>query len=88
MILTDRELDLILEDLAEADGVETPIIDPSHKDYVAERALARLTDLVEIPDDGYPLKPRTLILGWTVDMSGLSCRFTQELRPELREKVH
>jgi dCTP deaminase len=63
----DRYLSVFKEDLTEAGGVEAPIIDPSHKDYVAERALTRLTDLVEIPADGYPLKPKKLILGWTVE---------------------
>jgi dCTP deaminase len=63
----DKHLSIFKEDLTEGRGVETPIIDPSHKDFVAERALARLTDPIEIPDTGYPLVPKKLVLGWTIE---------------------
>jgi dCTP deaminase len=63
----DKHLSIFKEDLTEGRGVETPIIDPSHKDFVAERALARLTDPIEIPETGYPLVPKKLVLGWTIE---------------------
>ncbi len=63
----DKHLSVFKEDLTEGRGVEPPIIDPSHKDFVAERALARITDPVDIPEDGYPLVPKKLVLGWTIE---------------------
>jgi dCTP deaminase len=62
----DRPLSVFKDDLTDGDGVET-IIDPSHRDFVAEKALAKLTDPVTIPDGGYPLIQNKLVLGWTIE---------------------
>jgi dCTP deaminase len=48
------------------DPVET-IIDPSHKNFVAERTLAKITKQVTINQSGYLLIPDKLVLGWTVE---------------------
>jgi dCTP deaminase len=45
-------------------GVET-VIDPNHIDFSPESSLADLTEVIEIPADGYALPPKTLFLGWT-----------------------
>lgn len=45
-------------------GVET-VLDPNHIDFSPESSLADLTELIEIPRDGYALPPQTLVLGWT-----------------------
>jgi dCTP deaminase len=54
------------EDLNEGDGIET-VIDPSHRNFQAERTLQKITNKVSIGPDGYLLKPRRLVLGWTVE---------------------
>jgi dCTP deaminase len=61
----DKYLSVFKENLA--GGIEPPVIDPSSKDFVAEKAIAILTESVEIPDAGYPLGPRKLVLGWTIE---------------------
>lgn len=43
------------------------IIDPSHKNFVAERTLAKITRQVVIDQNGYLLTPNKLVLGWTVE---------------------
>jgi len=43
------------------------IIDPSHKSFVAERTLAKITKRIEISSDGYLLTSRKLVLGWTAE---------------------
>lgn len=63
----DRPLSVFKEDLTGGAGVEPPSLDPSHREFVAEQALARLTDRTEIPPDGYLLVPRKLVLGWTIE---------------------
>jgi dCTP deaminase len=62
----DNHLSVFKESLSEEDGVET-VLDPSHKSFVAEKALAKITDTLTIPDSGYLLAPRKLILGWTIE---------------------
>jgi dCTP deaminase len=52
-------------DLAD-DPVET-IIDPSHKNFVAERTLAKITKAIIIDQSGYLLTPAKLVLGWTIE---------------------
>ena len=47
-------------------GIET-VIDPNHFGFSPETSLADLTELIEIPVDGYLLPPRTLVLGWTCE---------------------
>jgi dCTP deaminase len=53
------------DDLSD-DPVET-VIDPSHKNFVAERTLTRITRQVIIDQSGYLLIPDKLVLGWTVE---------------------
>jgi len=45
-------------------GVET-VLDPNHVDFSPENSLADLTELFEIPSEGWPLPSKTLFLGWT-----------------------
>jgi dCTP deaminase len=47
-------------------GVEI-IIDPGHKNFVAEKTLSKITRSVPIGPEGYLLYPRKLVLGWTVE---------------------
>ena len=61
----DPNLSVFKNDLTN-DPVET-IIDPGHKNFVAERALAKITDKVIIGNGGYLLIPNKLILGWTAE---------------------
>jgi dCTP deaminase len=47
-------------------------IDPAHTDFKAESAIRVLTKSENIhPDDGYPLEPGILILGWTKEFLDL-----------------
>jgi dCTP deaminase len=62
----DRPLSIFKDGLSDGNGIET-VIDPGHKDFVAERALAKLTDQLSIPNEGYLLSPRKLVLGWTIE---------------------
>jgi dCTP deaminase len=52
------------------DPIET-IIDPGHPNYRAEETIAKLTNQVKIPPDGYVFRSGKLILGWTVERVGL-----------------
>ena len=47
-------------------GVET-VLDPNHVDFSPESSLSDLTELIEIPPDGYALPRNTLVLGWTLE---------------------
>jgi dCTP deaminase len=47
-------------------GVET-VIDPNHVDFSPESSLAELTEVIEIPADGFPLPCKTLFLAWTYE---------------------
>jgi len=46
------------------DGVEA-VIDPNHVDFSPETSLSDLTELIEIPNEGFPLAPKILVLAWT-----------------------
>jgi dCTP deaminase len=61
----DQHITEFRDDLSD-DPVET-IIDPSHKNFVAERTLAKITKKVTIDQSGYLLIPDKLVLGWTVE---------------------
>jgi dCTP deaminase len=67
----DKSLSVFKRELTGGGGIEPPIIDPGHKDFVAEQALQKLTEIVEITEAGYPLEPKTLVLGWTIERVGL-----------------
>lgn len=43
------------------------VIDPSHKNFVAEKTIAKIAKQVQIGTDGYLLRPRKLVLGWTAE---------------------
>lgn len=45
-------------------GVET-VLDPNHVDFSPESSLADLTEIIEIPADGFPLPCKALFLAWT-----------------------
>jgi dCTP deaminase len=47
-------------------GIET-VLDPNHVDFSPENSLADLTELVEIPAEGFALPCKTLFLGWTCE---------------------
>ena len=63
----DLTLDSNLSEYEEATGGIEYIVDPSHKDYDHEEALAKLTRSVRIESDGYVFKPNKLILAWTAE---------------------
>ena len=60
----DSHINEFKEDLTNDEGIETTI-DPGHKNFVAERTLAKITTPVTIGEQGYLLVPRKLILCWT-----------------------
>lgn len=62
----DSHISEFKDDLTDGDGVETTI-DPSHRSFVAERALAKITNPITIGDAGYPIPPKRLVLGWTIE---------------------
>lgn len=55
----------VFEETLNTESVET-IIDPS-KGFVAEKTIKRLSNEKIIGDEGYPLEPRKLVLGWTLE---------------------
>jgi dCTP deaminase len=59
----DPDLTIFNDDL-EDDALEN-IIDPSHKTFIAERIIARISKRILIDQGGYVLTPKKLILGST-----------------------
>lgn len=54
----------ITEFIAAQGGVEL-VIDPGHQDFNTETTLAQVTTKREVPNEGYLLQPRQLVLAWT-----------------------
>lgn len=54
-------------------GTIETIIDPAkpRSSFVAEREIKQLSDVMIIGDEGYPLNPRKLVLGWTLEKVSL-----------------
>jgi dCTP deaminase len=48
------------------DGVEL-VIDPGGPNFVAETIIGRVSDNIDMGEDGYLLPPRRLVLGWTIE---------------------
>jgi len=51
------------------------VIDPTSAEFHPERTLGQITDSIEIGEEGYCLRPNTLVLAWTceeVDLKPLS----------------
>jgi dCTP deaminase len=55
----------VFKETLNTEGVET-IIDP-RKGFAAEKTIRLISDEMIIGDDGYPLNPKTLVLGWTLE---------------------
>lgn len=67
----DLTLDPILSIFRDGQGGLERIVDPSHKDFDHDAALAALTDQITIPQEGYPFHPGHLILAWTKEYVNL-----------------
>lgn len=76
----DPHLSEFREDLAD-DPLES-VIDPAHKNFVVEKTLLKLTRQIEISDEGYLLRPRKLVLGWTREKIDLPIRSRLAARVE------
>lgn len=62
----DRQITEFRNDLGSG-AIET-IIDPNHKDFIVEGILEKLTRPVEIDSSqGYLLRPKQMVLGWTAE---------------------
>lgn len=64
-------------------GIEEAI-DPTHPEFDHERALAKFTDQIAIPSDGYLFRPRELVLAWTREYIDL--KYTARLAARIEGK--
>jgi dCTP deaminase len=58
----DPHLTEFRADLQDDDGLEPNIFDPGHKNFVAERTFAKVTQPTTIGGSGYILIPKKLVL--------------------------
>ena len=68
----DLTLDPVLTFFSTGQDFVKKIIDPTHKDYDIDKAMAEITESKKIDSKtGYDLPVRALVLGWTAEYIGL-----------------
>jgi len=61
----DLTLDEHISELKDGEGGLEQAVDPSHQDFQSEKTLELISKKVDIPRDGYLLRPNILLLAWT-----------------------
>ena len=65
----DQHINVFRDDLSD-DPIEY-VVDPNHRNFVAERTLAKITKRLPIDENGYLLTHGQLVLGWTKERLAL-----------------